>query len=43
MLGHECLSINVIIANRVKQEFSKDSEAAVENMIKNALAVLAAV
>jgi uridine phosphorylase len=41
MLGHECLSINVIIANRVRQEFSKDSEAAVENMIKNALTALA--
>jgi uridine phosphorylase len=40
MMGHECLSINVIIANRVIQEFSKDSEAAVEKMILRALDVL---
>jgi uridine phosphorylase len=27
LLGHHCLSINVIVANRVKKEFSKDSVA----------------
>ncbi len=37
LLGHECLSINVIIANRVVQEFSKDNNAAVEKMIEKAL------
>jgi len=37
LLGHHCLSINVIVANRVMQQFSKDSEAAVENMIKTSL------
>jgi len=41
LLGHECLSINVIIANRVTKEFSKDSNAAVEKMIEHSLAVLA--
>lgn len=40
LMGHECLSINVIIANRVIKEFSKDSEAAVERMIKSALEAL---
>lgn len=40
LMGHECLSVNVIIANRVKKEFSKDHEAAVEKMIQKALAVL---
>jgi len=40
LMGHECLSINVIIANRVAKEFSKDSDAAVESMIKNALEAL---
>lgn len=43
MMGHDCLSINVIIANRVRQEFSKDSEAAVEKMIKAALGVLTSI
>lgn len=40
LMGHECLSVNAIIANRVVKEFSKDSDAAVENMIKNALGAL---
>lgn len=40
LLGHQCMSINTIVANRVKQEFSKDSEAAVENMIKTSLEYL---
>ncbi len=37
LLGHDCLSINVIVANRVVQQFSKDSNAAVEKMIKASL------
>jgi uridine phosphorylase len=37
LLGHHCLSINVIVANRVVQQFSKDSNAAVEKMIKASL------
>ncbi|MEO8771877.1 MAG: nucleoside phosphorylase [Ferruginibacter sp.] len=40
LLGHECLSVNVIVANRVVQQFSKDSNAAVEKLIKTALQVL---
>lgn len=42
LMGHECLSINVIIANRVMKEFSKDSEAAVKKMIEKALEALTA-
>lgn len=41
LLGHQCMSINTIVANRVKQQFSKDSDAAVENMIKTSLEYLA--
>jgi uridine phosphorylase len=33
LLGHNCLAINAIVANRVKKEFSKDGKAAVEKMI----------
>jgi uridine phosphorylase len=33
LLGHNCLSLNAVIANRVRKEFSKDSKAAVENLI----------
>ena len=42
LMGHECLSINVIIANRVVKEFSKDSDAAVKKMIEKALEALTA-
>ena len=40
LLGHDCLSINVAVANRVTQEYSDDSVAAVEKMIEKALAVI---
>jgi uridine phosphorylase len=33
LLGHNCLAINAIVANRVKKEFSKDGKAVVENLI----------
>jgi uridine phosphorylase len=33
LLGHNCLAINAIIANRVKKEFSKDAKAAIEKLI----------
>jgi uridine phosphorylase len=33
LLGHNCLAINAIVANRVKKEFSKDGKAAVEKLI----------
>ncbi len=34
LLGHQCLSINVIVANRVSKEFTKDGAATVENLIQ---------
>lgn len=33
LLGHNCLALNAIVANRVKQEFSKDGKKAVEGLI----------
>lgn len=33
LLGHNCLAVNAIVANRVKKEFSKDGKAAVEKLI----------
>jgi uridine phosphorylase len=39
-MGHECMSVNAIIANRVVKEFSKDNNAVVEKLIKKALEVL---
>jgi len=37
LLGHHCLSLNAIVANRVKKEFSKDGIAAVEKLIEKVL------
>ena len=42
LLGHECMSVNAIVANRVVQQFSADSNATVEQLIKQALEVLSA-
>lgn len=39
--GHQCLSLNVIVANRVRKEFSKDSGKAVEKLIERSLEVVA--
>lgn len=33
LLGHHCLALNAIVANRVRKEFSKDGKTAVENLI----------
>jgi uridine phosphorylase len=37
VLGHQCLSLSAIVANRITKEFSKDGGAAVENLIKKTL------
>ncbi len=39
LLGHHCLAINAIIANRVKKEFSMDGKATIENLIKRFLEI----
>jgi uridine phosphorylase len=41
ILGHNCLAINAIVANRVKKEFTKDGKAAVENLIKKFIEIFA--
>lgn len=40
LLGHQCLSLNAIVANRVRKEFSKDSNAAVEGLIAKSLEII---
>lgn len=41
-LGHHCLSLNAIVANRISKEFSKDGGKAVAHLIKNSLAIIEA-
>lgn len=40
LLGHSCLSISAIVANRVNKTFSKDGQAAVDRLIEKGLEVL---
>ena len=42
MLGHHCLSLSAIVANRITKEFSKDGNAAVENLITKTLEIISA-
>ncbi|WP_436488064.1 nucleoside phosphorylase [Chitinophaga sp. ARDCPP14] len=43
VLGHECLSISAIVANRIRQEFSKDGGAAVAALVEKGLGIVAAI
>jgi uridine phosphorylase len=40
LLGHHCLSLNAIIANRIKKEFSKDSYTLVDRLIQKTLEII---
>ena len=39
LLGHNCLALNAIIANRVKKEFSKDAKTTTEKLIVRTLEI----
>ncbi len=41
-LGHQCLSLSAIVANRIQKEFSKNGNLAVENLIKQSLQIIEA-
>jgi uridine phosphorylase len=40
LAGHECLSLNVIVANRIRKQFSADAAAAVENLLSTSLEII---
>ncbi|MBC7936122.1 MAG: nucleoside phosphorylase [Rhizobacter sp.] len=40
VLGHHCLSLSAIVANRISKEFSKDGGAAVESLIEKTLGIV---
>lgn len=42
VLGHHCLSLSAIVANRIAKEFSKDGAAVVEKLIIKTLEILSA-
>ncbi len=39
LLGHQCLAINAIVANRVKKDFSKDAATTIEKLIQKFLEI----
>jgi uridine phosphorylase len=43
LLGHHCLSLSAIVANRISQTFSKDGARAVENLIVKSLAIISGI
>lgn len=40
LMGHQCLSVNVIVANRINKTFTKDTYTAVDSLIKKALEII---
>lgn len=40
LLGHHCVSLSAIVANRIRKEFSKDGSALMENLIKHSLNII---
>jgi uridine phosphorylase len=43
LLGHHCLSLSAIVANRIEKEFSKDGNALVESLIKHSLEIISTI
>lgn len=43
LLGHHCLALNAVVANRVQKQFSKDGQAAVENLVKQSLEIISSI
>jgi len=37
LLGHQCCSTNVIVANRIAQQYSKNADASVDRLIQTVL------
>jgi uridine phosphorylase len=42
-LGHHCISLNAMVANRVTKQFSKDGKKLVEQLIKKSVEIIASI
>ncbi len=40
LLGHHCISLSAIVANRVQKEFSKEGNTLMEKLIQQALSII---
>jgi uridine phosphorylase len=43
LLGHNCLSLSAIVANRIRKEFSKDSAALMDRLIEKSLHIISSI
>jgi uridine phosphorylase len=43
LLGHKCLSVNTVVANRVSKTFSKNATQTIEDMIRKSLEIIAGI
>lgn len=43
LLGHQCISLNAIVANRITREFTKDGVALIERLIEKTLQTIAGI
>ncbi|MGZ3839583.1 MAG: nucleoside phosphorylase [Flavisolibacter sp.] len=40
LLGHHCLSLSAIVANRIRKEFTRNSEALIDQLIRKTLEII---
>ena len=40
LLGHHCISLNTVVANRVTKMFSKNADEAMDKLIKTTLEII---
>ncbi len=40
LLGHHCLSLSAIVANRIQKEFTKDSDVLIDRLIRQTLEII---
>jgi uridine phosphorylase len=43
VLGHQCLSVSAIVANRIAKNFTEDGDTLVEKMIKKSLDIISSI
>jgi uridine phosphorylase len=43
LLGHHCLSLNAVVANRIRMQFSKDNYTTVDRLIKQSLEIISSI
>jgi len=43
LLGHQCLSLSAIVANRITKQFTKDSAALMDRLIERSLQIISTI